>query len=180
MVVLVSTIWYPRWWCWYPRFGVSTIVVLVSTIWYLRWWWCRWLSVVAVWRRWARTTTPSRCRWFVVVGHPTTTLLQVVRGLYYTDVVPEKWFFVLPGATNRAMSALFRRFSIARRRLRHVRPLPNGIALGACVFSAYPRGGGLTAISGEAVLRYHHIPPFHWRVFSFFTARGPFDQSQNE
>ena len=43
---------------------------------------------------------------FVVVGHPTTTPLPVVRGLWYTHAAPEKWLFVLPGATNRAMSAL--------------------------------------------------------------------------
>ena len=33
----------------------------------------------------------------------------------------------------------------------------HAIALGACVFRAYPCGGGLTAVSDEAVLRYQHI-----------------------
>ena len=43
---------------------------------------------------------------FVVVGHSTTTPLLVVRGLWDTHAAPEKWLFVLPRATNRAMSAL--------------------------------------------------------------------------
>ena len=63
----------------------------------------------------------------------------------------------------------FRRFSRAKRRVRHVRHVSNRIALGACVFSAYPRGGVLTANSDEAVLRYQHIPLFHWLIFCFYT-----------
>jgi len=40
------------------------------------------------------------------LGTPTTTPLSVVRGSWCTHAAPEKWFLVLPRATNRAMSAL--------------------------------------------------------------------------
>ena len=79
---------------------------------------------------------------------------------------PRKWLFVLPGATNRAMSALsgsFRVHNAACGMCTRIQPYRAG-----CVrVYAYPRGGGLTANSDETFFGTIYRP--HRLVFLFYT-----------
>ena len=123
--------------CWYPRFGIHDSILVVPQQQSAN----EPTGGIRAGSLSLGTPPPPRCWWFVVCGtlmrHPRNGCLSF--GRYEPSDV-----------------RAFRRFLREWRRVRHARPVPSRIALGACVFSAYPRGGGLTANSDEMCLTNKH------------------------